>query len=229
MRTDAVTLDASCVAKLFLEEPDSPTFRAWCLAMRAAAVRFEAPTLLQFELGSILQREFGDLAAQERGRMLAQALDGIELVPISPEAPFRVDGALTYYDASYAAAAQESGALATDDLKMAKASAGQGGLVRVWTASQRAAAIDKGFVAWLAQHEDDPAAGLAADLRRDPSAIHLQTFLEVWRHLEDVAAPQQSMEALDEAFERFAAVQGKPARASARTLAPGAPAPKTRK
>lgn len=204
MRTESVTLDASCLAKLFLEEPDSPAFRRWYQAMRACGAAFQAPALIQYELGNILRREFRDAPAELKGRILGEALEGVEMVQVDAAQPFLLAADLTYYDAAYACDALATGALATDDARLAAIGQRQGSTVLVWSPKAMQAATDPGFVPWLKRQRKGTAIGdVAQDLRMDPSSAGVETFLQAWDHFRRVGASEAALRALDMAFERF--------------------------
>lgn len=205
MRTSSVCLDASCVGKLFLDEPESAEFRTWYRQMRAARADFQSPTLLQFELGNVLRREFA--RDERKGSILAAALDGIDLRSVDLARPFSF-AALTYYDAAYLCVAEEdSGALASYDDRMTDAAQ-----VPVWTATRIRAAVKPGFVAWLKRLK--PSKPPLRDFveraaRNDPLAQDDWSFLQFWGYLEGHrlhASPGPAGEALDLAFAQFAAV-----------------------
>jgi predicted nucleic acid-binding protein len=102
-------LDASAVAKLFLEEPESPAFRTWYRAQVRRGARFAAPGLLGYEVAQLVAKNVkvsaGGFAARVR-----QPLEGIHLHPaFDTVGPFV--GPLTAYDASYLATAATFGAI----------------------------------------------------------------------------------------------------------------------
>ncbi len=206
MRTDVVTIDASCVAKLFLEEADSPTFRTWYRAMQYHGVKFRAPNLLVYELGNIIGDEFPDKDERTRAMILESALTGIQLKETEPDHPFRfmAKPKLTYYDAAYVADGVDSGSIASADKRMRKAAANTDSMTHIWTPELQAAAAAPGFSAWLrAQNDKGPVGDVSRGIRADPSTKNLETYLDAWRHLEAMHASDTALEALDGALTEF--------------------------
>ncbi|HLF16816.1 MAG TPA: type II toxin-antitoxin system VapC family toxin [Candidatus Thermoplasmatota archaeon] len=203
-----MALDASCVGKLFLKEPDSVEFRTWYQQMKATGADFQSSTLLQFELGNIVRREF---AADERqGDILAAALDGIHLQEVAPADPFRFTQALTYYDAAYVCVAAESAALATYDSDMVKVARQSDPGIAIWDAKRIKAATKPGFVAWLKKQNGakQPLQGFAKDVQQDKFSKEAWSFLQFLGYLEEyrqIGGPTE--EALDLALEEFVAAQ----------------------
>lgn len=209
MRTDVVTIDASLVAKLFLEEPDSPAFRGWYRAMQYHGVEFRAPNLLAYELGNIIGDEFPDKDEGTRAQILESALTGILLQDTELDQPFRfmAKPKITYYDAAYVADGCASGSIASADERMRRAAANTGKRTRIWTPELQAAAAAPSFVTWLRAHDgQDPTGDVSREIRADPSARNLETFLDVWRHMESVRASDSALEALDLSLTKFVAV-----------------------
>ena len=209
MRTDVVTIDASCVAKLLLEEADSPTFRAWYRAMQYHGVEFRAPHLLVCELGNTIAHEFPDFDEAARARILESALTGIQLQETQPDRPFRfmAKPKLTYYDAAYVADGFDSGSIASADERMRKAAANTGNLTHIWTPELQLGVATPGFVAWLrAQDDQDSIGDVSRDIRADPSTKNLDAFLDVWRHMEGMGASTAALAALDQALATFMVV-----------------------
>ena len=206
MRTDVVTIDASSVAKLFLEERDSPSFRTWYRAMQDHGVEFRTPHLLVYELGNTIANEFPEADEHMRARILENALTGIQLHETEPDQPFRFMARpkLTYYDAAYVADGFDSGSIASADKDLRKSAANTGNLTRIWTPELQAAAVAPSFAAWLrAQDEQDATGDVSRDIRADPSSKTLETYLDVWRHLEGMRASDSAIKALDEALAVF--------------------------
>lgn len=192
MRTDAVTIDASALAKLILDEPDSAEFAEWYRQLRTAGVRAESSPLLQFELGNLLQREFP--RDERNGKILEAALDGVDAPPIAPPSPLRFAPPLTYYDASYLAAARASGALATYDDRMGRLAAKEG--LVVWGAGNVRTATRPGFVGWIRQQRK----GIPGDGARDE-----WSYLQALAWTDGLGNDRQSVVGLlDESFARFA-------------------------
>lgn len=206
MRTEVVTIDASCVAKLFLEEADSAEFRTWYRAMQGHGVQFRAPHLLVYELGNVIGDEFFDVDEHTRVRILESALTGIQLQDTDPGQPFRFMGKpkLTYYDAAYVADGFDSGSIASADERMRKAAANTGNMTRIWTPELQRAAAAPGFVAWLRDQDgQDPAGDVSRGIRADPLAKNLDTYLDAWRHMEGRRVPHAALEALDRALATY--------------------------
>lgn len=110
-------VDASCLAKLVVEEPGSAEFTAWFGAEVRASGRVEAPSVVRYELGRILQR---DLAGEKAGVLAALHEATLRHVLLSdPPARqvFKVAArGLTFADAAYVALAlQRGGGLVTTD------------------------------------------------------------------------------------------------------------------
>lgn len=192
MPTEAVALDASAVAKLVLQEPESATFVEWYRQLPAVGIRPESSTLLQFELGNILQREFP--RDSRNGDILRSALHGIATVSVAPASPFQFAPPLTYYDSSYLCVARASGALATYDGRLERLSVKQG--IEVWSHSRMQAALRPGFVAWL---------------RRKRTSVPALTLRDEWSYFQALAwadglttAKQGLVALLDQGFAGFA-------------------------
>lgn len=112
-------LDASALAKTFLDEPESPAFRAWYRERIGEGARLAAPDLLGYEIAHLMARNVG-ARGPFRSRV-RQAVEGIQLHPAFDAVGPYVDG-LTAYDASYLATAAASGAvLVTYDRALVRA------------------------------------------------------------------------------------------------------------
>lgn len=120
-------VDASAIAKLFLDEPESEAFRSWYLTEIEAGSLFAAPGLLEYEVAHLLARNLKPPAGTDRTAWLAERHDevlaGIVLDHRAARGSFRWTPAITGYDASYLAAAMAHGAslVTYDDLLLRQA------------------------------------------------------------------------------------------------------------
>lgn len=151
MPTEAVTIDASALGKLLLDEDDSATFSEWYRQIRLAGIRMQSSPLLQFELGNILRRAFP--RDKRNAALLEASLDGVSLVPVRAPSPFAFAPPLTYYDASYICSAQQTGALVSYDGRMTEVA--RRASVSVWDPGHVRGAIAPGFAAWVRRRHQD--------------------------------------------------------------------------
>ncbi|MBW3583013.1 MAG: type II toxin-antitoxin system VapC family toxin [Euryarchaeota archaeon] len=113
-------VDASAVAKLFLDEPGAETFRDWWYGALLTDTPMSAPGLLRYEIGALIVRNLGHLDSPARRRTWREAVAGIRFDDETVLDALTVDG-LTFYDAAYVAlAATKKARLITYDDKMAK-------------------------------------------------------------------------------------------------------------
>lgn len=124
-------LDASALAKLFLDETESAAFREWYLAQVAARARFAAPSLLAYEIAHLLAQNLRPPATARLAEWLEERHDevmsGIILDEDAARRSFPWIGVLTGYDASYLSTAVATRAsLVSYDGALLKAAAKQG-------------------------------------------------------------------------------------------------------
>lgn len=121
-------VDASAVAKLFLDEPESMSFRDWWYASLGAGAPFYAPSLMRFEVGNLVVRNLKALDATQRRRAWREALAGVTWDDDAVPAAFEhTSGGLTFYDAAYVAlAAARKASLVTFDDEMARVARAEG-------------------------------------------------------------------------------------------------------
>ncbi|MHB8634318.1 MAG: PIN domain-containing protein [Thermoplasmatota archaeon] len=124
-------VDASALAKLFLDEPDSPAFRAWYLSEVQRGETFGAPSLLGYEIAHLISRNLKPPAGAKRADWLAQRHDevmtGIALDEAGARRGCAMAGRLTGYDAAYlAVAAAGPACLVTYDRALVQEAKGQG-------------------------------------------------------------------------------------------------------
>lgn len=101
---DRFVLDASAVAKLFLNEVHSDALRDWFFERRLAGDELLAPPLLPFEIGHTIHVGLGRSGAEGRD-VLDAALRGIKLVGSALGDSFDLLDSCTFYDAAYVALA----------------------------------------------------------------------------------------------------------------------------
>lgn len=119
-------LDASVLAKAFLEETGSQEFRAWLAQETAQGTPLHAPHLAYSEVGRVIQKECRDLKAAEAKELHQAAFIGINIIPLDTSDGLVWDATkhLTYYDAEYVDAARSTGsALVSADDKQLQAAA----------------------------------------------------------------------------------------------------------
>ena len=124
-------LDASALAKLFLEEPESERFREWYVTEVHRGATFGAPGLVAYEVAHLLGKKVTPPDGEDAASWLAQrhddVLDGIELDHRAPREVFAWMERLSGYDASYLAAAYAAAAtLVSYDAALRKAAARAG-------------------------------------------------------------------------------------------------------
>ncbi|HVL49697.1 MAG TPA: type II toxin-antitoxin system VapC family toxin [Candidatus Thermoplasmatota archaeon] len=103
-------VDASALAKLFLEEIESEAFRAWYVAEVQRGSTFGAPALLGYEMAHLLASNIEAPGAKREAakwwaRRLDEILDGIDLDDNAARHVFPWMPHLSGYDASYLAVA----------------------------------------------------------------------------------------------------------------------------
>ncbi len=105
-------VDASALAKLFLDEPESKAFRTWYLAQIQLGAVFAAPGLLGYEVAHLMARNL-DVPAKPKDWFAVrhdEALEGIVLHHQIARLIQPFARKLTGYDASYIALAVAEGA-----------------------------------------------------------------------------------------------------------------------
>ncbi len=104
-------LDASALAKAFLEEVGSKEFRAWLAKETAKGTALHAPHLAYSEVGRVIQKECRDLAVEETKELHQAVFIGIDLIPLDPSngGAWEAAKGLTFYDAEYVGAANLTG------------------------------------------------------------------------------------------------------------------------
>ena len=119
-------LDASVIAKAFLEEAGSKELRAWLAEATAQGTSVHAPHLAYSEVGRIIQKECRDLKIAEAKELHQAAFIGINILPLNTSDGLVWDATkhLTYYDAEYVDAARfTGGTLVSADEKQLQAAA----------------------------------------------------------------------------------------------------------
>lgn len=124
-------VDASALAKLFLNEPESEAFRSWYVAEVQAGAKFAAPGILAYEIAHLIRRNLKPPALAGSAGWLAERHDevmtGVALDEGAARRSFPWIGALTSYDASYLSTAVATRAsLVSYDDALLKAAARQG-------------------------------------------------------------------------------------------------------
>lgn len=123
---EGACIDASAVAKLFLDQSASRALRDWYYAVRASGVPVVAPTLLPYEIGQVARREFADDPDAQR-IALVEATRGIDLVAPDLAKTATLAPDLSFYDASYLAVALATRTrLVTYDKRLARAATDAG-------------------------------------------------------------------------------------------------------
>ncbi|MBI4392310.1 MAG: type II toxin-antitoxin system VapC family toxin [Euryarchaeota archaeon] len=104
-------LDASALAKSFLDEAGSEEFRAWLSETSAKGMALQAPHIAYSELGRVIQKECRDLKVAEAKELHRAVFLGIDLIPLNTDDDRVWDAAtgVTYYDAEYLEAAVSTG------------------------------------------------------------------------------------------------------------------------
>lgn len=126
-------LDASALAKLFLEEEGYREMRSWFRERIQEGDDLFAPHLASYELGRIIQRTHGDLDPDEQAQLLSTITDQLAFGWPPDVASFQAGGehGLTFYDASYLALASDGEhTLVTADGDMVQAAEASGPSVR---------------------------------------------------------------------------------------------------
>ncbi|MGH7318033.1 MAG: type II toxin-antitoxin system VapC family toxin [Candidatus Rokuibacteriota bacterium] len=104
-------IDSSCLAKLVADEPGWQTLRDWYLHQQKEDERIEAPTLALYEFGRFLEGRLQGAPPELMEEYHARTLAGIVFrePPIADAFGLASSGS-TFYDASFIALAQASGA-----------------------------------------------------------------------------------------------------------------------
>lgn len=115
-------IDASCLAKRFLDQAGHQELRAWFDAEISRGGPIEAPSVVRYELGRILQRHQPGRRAEAQAETLFRTLRRVAILDPPSVEVFRVSKrGLTFFDASYVALALERRApLVTADAEMAR-------------------------------------------------------------------------------------------------------------
>lgn len=88
-----VVLDASALAKVFLNEEDAPALRAFVRETVEEGRELLAPRLIGYELGNVVLAQFPERDPEGRARVLEDALALVRAVPIEePPEVFDVAG-----------------------------------------------------------------------------------------------------------------------------------------
>jgi predicted nucleic acid-binding protein len=106
-------LDASALAKSFLDEDRSDELRAWLRGAQDRGEPLRTPPIAFSELGRVIQKECRDLTAAQRHELHQALFLGIEVLHLDLETSYlwtvaAVAAGTTYYDAEYVAAAHKS-------------------------------------------------------------------------------------------------------------------------
>lgn len=111
-RTETIeyVIDASALAKLFLDEPESVAFREWYVTEVQRGAKFGAPSLLGYEVAHLLAKNLkppsgGKAGAEWFGARHDEVMEGITLDGGAARRTFEWARSLTAYDASYLAVA----------------------------------------------------------------------------------------------------------------------------
>ena len=123
-------LDASALAKSFLDEPRSDALRAWLGNAVAAGHDLHVPSLAASEIARIIQKERPELDVAAHKELWRAVLLGIHVAPVDMAHDGVWDTAaagLSYYDAEYVDLARRLGAtLVTADAAQVRAAAALG-------------------------------------------------------------------------------------------------------
>lgn len=115
-------VDASCLAKLLVEEPGYREFREWFQRNAERPGALAGPGVVAYEFGRIVQVNLAGQRAERQATFHAGVLRHLRTMDPDPRSVFRVAArGLTYQDASYVALADQIGAgLVTGDRVMAR-------------------------------------------------------------------------------------------------------------
>lgn len=103
-------LDASALAKSFLEEGKSKEFRAWMEAALRRGDTLYAPHIAYSEIGRIIQKECPELKPDDARELHLATFLGVTLLPVNDQGgTWDHATGLTYYDAEYLDAAIATG------------------------------------------------------------------------------------------------------------------------
>lgn len=104
-------LDASALAKSFLDEARSAEFRAWLSEAFVNGKPVHAPHIAHSELGRVIQKECPELKVAEAKELHRAVFLGIDLLPLdaNDDRPWDAASGVTYYDAEYLGAAVSMG------------------------------------------------------------------------------------------------------------------------
>lgn len=117
---DTYVVDASSLAKLFLEDEGYEAFRTWFGETVHRGDTLLAPRLLRYEIGNVVQREYGQEPLDDRVEIVTEALRHLRFEDADLRDAFEAAGDLTFYDAAYLALARKEGApLVTADRRVA--------------------------------------------------------------------------------------------------------------
>jgi predicted nucleic acid-binding protein len=122
-------VDASALAKAFLDEEGAAAFRAFLWEAVDEGRTLRAPRLLAYELGNIVAFQYPEAEPERRAAILEDGLTLVRTEPIEePGALFPlVDEAGSFHDAAYLwLARDEDGLLVTYDEGLADAAAKHG-------------------------------------------------------------------------------------------------------
>lgn len=113
-------VDASSLAKLFLEDEGFQALRRWFRETVQGGGELLGPPLLRYEIGNVVQREYDDAPVEDRVEIVVEALRHVRLEDVDAGDCFEAAGELTFYDAAYLALARSRGAtLVTWDRRVA--------------------------------------------------------------------------------------------------------------
>lgn len=99
----SIVLDASALAKVFLDEDESPAFRTFLEDAIEEEQDLVAPRLIAYELGNIITAQFPEADRRRREQTLKDTLTLVREVQLDdPGQVFRfVEETESYYDAVY--------------------------------------------------------------------------------------------------------------------------------
>jgi hypothetical protein len=86
-------LDASCLSKLFLDQPGCAEFRTWFHGEVEAVRALEAPSIARYELGRVLQKCRPEAKLDLLGELLEGSLRRVRLAEPSGRGVFKVAAA----------------------------------------------------------------------------------------------------------------------------------------
>lgn len=121
-------IDASALAKSFLNESMSAEFRAWLTEAIVAGADVRAPPLAVAEIGRTIQKTHPSVSTAQAKELHASVFMGIRIHDTDPGglAAWDYAGGLSYYDAKYVQmAASLEATLVTADSRQRDAAAGR--------------------------------------------------------------------------------------------------------